>query len=134
MHALQSILKEFFDSKLNSPLENDRFVIELKHFLKSKVYKLDPRNYELLKCTTHLSAEDEDGKVKITVLPHNLYSLTYFSTGDKPDMFKLNGLHDEMNQDPIIHGDWTLYFDKEEPIAINKNLGKSIKTINKFNL
>lgn len=133
MYALQSILKKYLNTKIQTVFENDSFVRGLKYYLSSELYKLDPDNYRLLKSTINVK-HDEDGRFKISVKPYNLYSLVYFSTGERPNILLLANKHKEMNQEPIVYGYWTFYFNKEEPIAINKNLGKSDKSITKFNL
>jgi len=141
MYALKEILTDFIEESniLMSSFDDSSKVsmpAKFKHFIKKRIYEVDKINHIYMKCELRLKKdEDDEGRVKITVLPHNLYSLVYFSIGSAPDLSLLYGMHNEMNLDPIKYGDWTFYFDKkDQPIAINKNLGRSIKGMDKFNL
>lgn len=132
MYAIGEMLQDFITSDAFNDNTNT-FVVTLKHFLRSKIYKLDNINYKYFDCTVHFKKNEEENSV-ISVIPFNLYSLVFLSLGEKPDMKLLRGLHNETNQEPFKYDTWTLYFNKEEPIAINKTLKKSVNTVNKFNL
>jgi hypothetical protein len=140
MYALKNILNDFAKeyrilmTPMTDTTEQD-VPKAFKHFVKKRIYDIDPYNYDLFKCEMHIKQDKESGQLKISVLPHNLYSLVYLSIGSKPDISKMKGWHDQMNLDPVKYDAWTFYFDKkDQPIAINKNLGRSVDSINKFNL
>lgn len=136
MYALKEILNKINKTHglIFSEYRQSEFPKVLKHYIEASLFEVDKQDYRYFKCAVHTKS-DEDGRVKITVLPHNLYTLVYFSTGEKPNIFRLKGQHDKMNLEPIKYDDWTLYFDKnDQPIAINRNLGMSDKAVSKFNL
>lgn len=129
MYALQQIIKLYSGS-----FSAEDFVKEIKHHIENELLKVDQENHHLFNCTAHLEKVEDAFKYKITILPHNLYTLVFFSTGEKPDLSRLKGEHKYMNIDPIQYDNWTLYFDNDQPIAINKKLSTSVNINNKFDL